>query len=226
MVLEEGIEPTRPCGHRILSPARGRIRSMNCNQILALSNIASPLIAACAGLAGVALGGAITIWSQTKERRQARIREKLDKFYSPLLGIRKQILAKSEVRKKVHHCGEVEWPALFVGITSPEEKARITKERWPAFEAMMQYSEGQLKKELVPLYNQMVLYFTTNMQFAEDATREHFGALVEFTELWNRNLQSPMPPEVVLCLKHDEKTLYPFYDDLEAQFRMLRKKLE
>jgi hypothetical protein len=22
MVLEEGIEPTRPCGHRILSPAR------------------------------------------------------------------------------------------------------------------------------------------------------------------------------------------------------------
>jgi hypothetical protein len=193
--------------------------------ILLAGGLASPIIAACAGLAGVALGGSITIWSQSKERQQARIREKLDKFYAPLLGIRKQILAKSEVRKKVHQCGDIEWRALFVGVTDPEEKARITNERWPAFEAMMQYSEDQLKKELVPLYNQMVLCFTTNMQLAEDATREHFGVLVEFAELWNRNLQSPMPPEVVLCLKHDEKTLYPFYDDLEAQFRMLRKKL-
>lgn len=130
------------------------------------------------------------------------------------------------MRQKVHDCGRAEWSALFVGIDSPEEKARIKNERWPAFEALIQYSEDQLKKELVPLYNQMVALFTTNMQFAEDATREHFAMLVEFTEVWNRYLQNPMPPEVVLCLKQDEKKLYPFYADLETQFRMLRKKLE
>lgn len=191
-----------------------------------LARLASPIIAACAGLGGVALGGAITIWSQTKERRHVRIREKLDKFYSPLLGIRVQIRAKSEVRQKVHLSAGVEWQALFKGIDSPEEKARITKDRGPAYDAVIEYSEEQLKSDLVPLYNEIVTLFTANMQFAEDSALEYFGTLVEFTELWNRWLQKPLPPEVVLSLNHSEEKLYPFYADLESQFRRLRKLLE
>jgi hypothetical protein len=73
----------------------------------------------------------------------------------------------------------------------------------------------------------MMALFSENMQFAEDSTRKHFGTLVEFTELWNRALQDPpMPPEVMLSLKHKEEDLYPFYEDLDAQFRKLRKELE
>src|ERR1700722_8823004 len=114
---------------------------MDFHQGFALARLASPLIAAGAGLGGVALGGAITVWSQTRERRNTRVREKLDKFYSPLLGMRMQILAKSEVRQKVHRSGQVEWQALFMGINSPEEKKKVHDERWPAFEALLDYSE-------------------------------------------------------------------------------------
>lgn len=199
---------------------------MDCRQGLSLTSLTSSIIAACAGLGGVLLGGGITIWSQNKERRHARIREKLDKFYSPLLGIRAQILAKSQVRVKVHRVGSSEWSLLFKGIASPEEKARIKEERWPEFEPLIEYSEEQLKNDLVPRYQEMVALFATNMQLAEDSTRQHFGTLVEFTELWNRSLQKSMPPEVVLALDHDEKKLYPFYEDLESQFRKLRKELE
>jgi hypothetical protein len=199
---------------------------MDCQQGYSLAKLASPIIAAFAGLGGVALGGAIASWSQSKERQQARVREKLDKFYSPLLGIRMQILAKSEVRQKVHRSAEAEWQALFKGIDSPEEKARITTERGPDFKGVFDYSAEQLKNDLVPLYKQMAALFTANMQFAEEPTRKYFGTLVEFVELWNRQLQKPMPPEVVLSLNQSEKNLYPFYEDLETQFRRLRKQLE
>jgi hypothetical protein len=194
--------------------------------MIVAADLVSPLISACAGLGGVALGGAITIWSQRKERRDARIREKLDKFYSPLLGMRMQILAKSEVRLKVSGAGNGAWMALFVGVDDPEAKKKINEARWPAFEKLIAYSDQQLKEELVPLYRQMLTLFAANMQFAEDSTRTHFGTLVEFTELWNRALLNPIPPEVLAALNHSEKTLHPFYEDLEARFTMLRKQLE
>jgi hypothetical protein len=199
---------------------------MDCHQGLSLAKLATPIIAACAGLGGVLLGGAITIWSQAKERRQARVRDKLDKFYSPLLALRMQIKAKSEVRQKVHGAAQVEWRALFKGVSAPQEKARIETERGPEFEKIFNYSEEQLKNELVPLYRQMVDLFSANMQFAEEETRKYFGILVEFVELWNRQLLKPMPPEVVLALNQKEENLYPFYEDLETQFRKLREELE
>jgi hypothetical protein len=110
------------------------------------TNFWSPLIPALAGLVGVVLGGAITVWSRDKDRRQARVREKLEKFYSPLLGIRMQILAKSEARVKIRNAGNAEWMSLFQGIVDAAEKKRIEAERWPSFEALIKYDEDQLKQ--------------------------------------------------------------------------------
>jgi hypothetical protein len=199
---------------------------MDCNHGFSLAKLASPLITACTGLGGVALGGATTIWSQRRERRSARIREQLDKFYAPLLGMRMQILAKSEVRQKVSGIAGAAWASLFAKADDPEARKKIDSERWPAFEELIEYSEQHMREELVPLYRQMVALFADNMQFAEDSTRKHFGTLVEFTELWNRALQNPIPPEVLSSLNHSEKALYPFYEDLETQFRKLRKQVK
>ena len=164
--------------------------------------------------------------SQTLERRHRRILEKLSKFYSPLLGMRMQIRAKGEVRVKVHDAARTAWEGLFRGITDPAVKQRIENDRWPKFEALITYSDEQLRAELVPLYLGILELFTTNMQFAEDSTLEHFKVLVEFTELWKRHQQTPMPPEVISTLDHSEKKLYPFYEDLETQFRNLRAQLD
>jgi hypothetical protein len=189
-------------------------------------SLVSSIIAACAGLGGVFVGGVMLNWSQAKELRQARIREKLDKFYSPLLGIRMHILATSEVRQKLHSIAQAEWAALFRGIDSPGEKARIVETRDPEFKAIFEHSGGQVKEELVPLYNELVRLFTANMQFAEESTRKYFGDLVEFVELWNRQNKTPLPREVVIAINHNENKIYPLYADLETQFQALRRELD
>jgi hypothetical protein len=197
-----------------------------CQHSFPVAAIANTVIAALSGLAGVFLGGLITRRGQDKERRQARVRDKLDKFYSPLLALRSQILAKSEVRGKVHTAANAEWLGLFKEHPGPGEKAQIVADRRAEFDAIFDYSEEQMKTELIPLYRRMIDLFATNMQFAEESTRKYFGLLVEFVEIWNRQLVKEMPPEVVLALKQDEQKLYPFYDELENQFRRLREQLE
>ncbi|MGB8523568.1 MAG: hypothetical protein WCD43_11425 [Candidatus Acidiferrales bacterium] len=199
---------------------------MDCHNGLRFAALASPIIAALAGISGVLLGGWIASRSRAEERRRDRVRDKLDKFYAPMLATRQQILAKSEVREKVHSVARSVWTVLFQGSPSPEEKARIAAERDPQFVGILKYSEEQVKSDLIPLYRQMVDLFTANMQFAEDSTRQYFGLLVEFVEIWNRQLSKEMPPEVVIALNQDEKKLYPFYTDLKTQFKRLRGQLE
>ncbi len=60
---------------------------------------------------------------------------------------------------------------------------------------------------------------------AEPSTLEHFGALVEFVEIWDRWLDETIPAEVAGALEHGEDKLYPLYDDLSRQFRRLQKEL-
>jgi hypothetical protein len=199
---------------------------MTCPDALPLTGLASPIIAALAGIGGVLLGGWITTRSQAEERRLARVRDKLDKFYAPLLALRKQILAKSEVREKVRNVANSEWAELFRGQPGPEEKKKIEAERDAQYADILKYDAEQLKSELVPLYRQKVSLFSDNMQFAEESTRAHYGELVEFVEIWNRQLAKEMPREVVVGLNQKEEKLYPLYSDLEAQFKRLRAQLE
>jgi hypothetical protein len=194
--------------------------------LISLASLVNPVISAISGLGGVALGGIIASRTHRTERRNARVRDKLDKFYSPFLGMRMQIRAKSEVRVKVSNSGGAAWQSLFTGVDDPERSKTIEAERWPAFEKLIDYSDQQLRDELIPIYRQMLKLFADNMQFAEDSTRRHFVALVEFVELWNRALTNPIPLEVLSSLDHSEKKLDPLYQDLEAQFQRLRQQLE
>ena len=193
---------------------------------MSLADLVNPLISAVSGLGGVALGGFIASRAHKTERRNARVRDKLDKFYAPLVGMRMQIQAKSEVRLRVSDSGRAAWEGLFKGVDDPEVKKKIDTERWPGFEKLINYSDQQLRDELIPIYRQMVKHFTENMQFAEDSTRRHFAALVEFVELWNRTLLTPIPPEVLSALDHSDKNLHPLYQDLETEFQCLRQRLE
>jgi hypothetical protein len=61
------------------------------------------------------------------------------------------------------------------------------------------------------------------MWLAEPSTLEHYTALVEYVEVWNRALEHTIPDDVVLELDHDEKKLHPFYADLSLQFKRLQE---
>ena len=60
----------------------------------------------------------------------------------------------------------------------------------------------------------MVKHFADNMSLADPSTRDHFGALVEFVEIWNRWLDKTLPKETLEFLGHSEEKLKPFYKDL------------
>ncbi len=62
----------------------------------------------------------------------------------------------------------------------------MEKERFPDFEAVIEYDNKQPIGELLPLYRQMVSHFATNMWLAEPSTLQYFGVLIEFVEMWNR----------------------------------------
>jgi hypothetical protein len=117
--------------------------------------IAGPLITAIAGIGGVLVGGLITFYIQLTDRRLARIREKLDQFYAPMVALRSEIKAKSETRLKLHGIAQRTWEEQLGYLTNPSDKAEFTKERWPSYEKIFRYSEEQLKTELIPLYRKI-----------------------------------------------------------------------
>ena len=71
----------------------------------------------------------------------------------------------------------------------------------------------------------MLKHFTNNIRLAEPSTLQHFNALVEYVELWKRGLAESLPYKVAVTLNHDETKMYPFYDDVQTQFRKLQQEL-
>jgi hypothetical protein len=53
-------------------------------------------ISAAAGLIGVITGAWMTSLNQAKERKKSHIRQQLQDFYSPMLGMRQELAAKEE----------------------------------------------------------------------------------------------------------------------------------
>lgn len=188
-------------------------------------SLVNALVPALSGLAGVAIGGWITSLNQKRERRETHIKNQLSEFYSPLLGIRSQIKAKSEVRLKVSNAAQALWPAKFVGIDDPMVKKQISDTDFPAYEKLLDYNNRQLTEEIIPLYRKMLEIFTDCMWLAEVSTVGHYPALVEFVEVWNRFLDKSLPREVIDHIEHKEEKLKPFYDDLQKHFTELSQRL-
>jgi hypothetical protein len=177
------------------------------------------------GLLGVFAGGWITGRNQRVERQHARKREQLEKFYSPLIGMRDEIRSKSELRVKLHEAGDVAWKRLFEGVAEPWEKKIITDKKQQQFDKLLEYSEAQLKQDLVPLYGKMLDLYTSNMWLAEPSTLKFHFVLTEYVEIWNRFLGGSLPKEVLAEIQHGEANLKPFYEDLQSHFDRLSKTL-
>jgi hypothetical protein len=183
-------------------------------------------ITAIAGLGGVYVGGWLTARNQAIERKHNRIREQLESFYSPLIGMHSEIQAKNGVRKKLHDTANSEWAKLFDGIHNPDTKQRINETHWPQYERLIDHSEIQVRDELVPVYRKMLEYFSAHMWLAEKSTRSFYATFTEFVELYNRQMSASLPYEVNLALGHSEDSLQAFYADLQKNFDWLSDELK
>ncbi len=188
----------------------------------------APLISAASGLIGVAIGGLIASHNQKQERRLRFTRDQLTEFYAPLLGMRERLHAGGEIRPKVRTAAGTEWPRLVAEARehSLDRLRELEEQRWPQFQRIIENDNRKLESEDIPLYHQMLDLFTAKMHFAEPSTRQHFGALVEFVELWERCLRGALPGEVVRRIGPDEENLSGLYADLVANFTRLQEGLK
>jgi hypothetical protein len=185
------------------------------------------LLSAIFGLLGVVIGGWIANRNQGKERRHRRYEEQL-RFYAELLSIRTVIRAKSELRLRLGNLAHAAWqeeirPASEQGPTPLREE--VYARRSEEYDKLADYNDNQLRDELIPLYHKMLDHWTANMAQAEPSTQQHFATFVDFVEIWDRFLKKSLPTEVIRQITHEEKKLYPLYEDIEKQVERLRKEL-
>lgn len=176
------------------------------------------LISAICGLVGVALGGWIATHNQSEERKQRRYGDQLH-FYAELFSIRCVIRAKSELRLRLHTLAHKGWQE---GIDTFGRNSVLSEGVDAVYQKLFDYSDTQLREELVPLYRRMLDYWTANMAQAEPSTQKHFTAFVDYVEIWNRFLQKSLPTSVIQEIGHEEKKLYPLYEDIEHHLERLR----
>lgn len=92
------------------------------------------------------------------QRRLAFLERQLTELYAPLAGIRKQISARSETRAKVSAMANAAWQELcerYEGQPMPDHA-----QRFEPFKKIIEYDNEQLKKELIPKYEEMLKLFT------------------------------------------------------------------
>jgi len=167
----------------------------------------------------------MTARNQKIERRNAQLEEQLKSFYSPLIGMKSEVRARVALRRKVHDVAAAEWQKLFKGVDDPSQRKAIEDAKWPAYERLHADTETRVRDELIPVYNRALSHFSTNMWLAEESTREHYSALTEYVELWNRHLRGAIPPEVVRAIDSGEVALEPLYADLTDNFDRLTRQL-
>ena len=116
------------------------------------------LISAASGLTGVGVGSYLTVLRDRRERRFQFLKAQLDEFYAPLVGMRREIRAKSEVRVRVHAATGEAWDPLLEGADQAATR-QIEEFHSAEFDSVVHYSNEQLRKELLPLYRRMVALF-------------------------------------------------------------------
>lgn len=189
--------------------------------------ISVAIVAAASGLLGVALGGYFTALNQKRERQYRRIGDQLGEFYGPMLALRAEVLAKSELRCKISGLADSEWRTLMENARKVGEQhlREVDEQRSPEFKKIIEYNNRQLVEDILPIYRKMVEIFRSKMHFAEISTIQHFGTLVEFVEARNRWLDGSLPNEVLEQLSPSEKKLYLFYEDLAETFGRMQQGL-
>jgi len=179
----------------------------------------APITTLLAGVYGVKYG-----IKQFKEQKKIDIVEnQLNKFYSPLLALHKEIKSKGEVRFKLKKAGDIVWEKMSAEISIYDEKT--TADAIKYVDKEIDYNNKQFEDELLPLYSKMIEIFRDNFWLAEPETRKYYYNLIEFVEIWKRWLLKTIIPDVIKEIDQGEANLHPFYEELENRTNILKDKI-
>ena len=160
-------------------------------------------------LAGVMLSTWLTRWHEREKRRSDFVRQQLTEFYGPLVSMRMEILARSELRVEISKAAKAEWQE---GIAhAPDEFIRT---RMHEISAINDDETKILREILMPLYTGMLSLFRDKMWLAEPETQKYFKDFLTFIYIWERWLRQTITEEVIGRLGHGEEAIFPFYAHL------------
>ena len=185
-------------------------------------------VPALSGLTGVVLGAYLTGRRDNAQRKLGFIEKQLNEFYSPLLGLRKEILTRSDLRMRVHDAAQTTWNELCSKARDAggQELADLSRERYPEFEKLIEYDNRQLTEELIPSYKKMAIMFREKLWLAEPETTAYYQRLIDFVELWERWLDKSISPEILEKVNIEEESLFPLYEELQRTHDILRLKIK
>ena len=188
----------------------------------------APAISAIAGFVGVAIGAWLTSRREQTQRKLKFIESQLSQFYSPLLGIKNTIHRNAELRETLQSIASEQWALICANTEAddPEDKKVLTDQKWPRFKNLIDYDDQKFETEMFPLYQEMLECFRKNYWLADEETRNFYPALLQYVDVWNRNLNDALPYEVWKALDHKESRLVSFYDHLEKKHNDLRDLLK
>ena len=183
-------------------------------------------VPAVSGLCGVALGGWLISHREKIGRRHSFLIKQLTDFYSPLLALKCEIETIKKVRLKISQAAGKAWKDMFSKCgENPVALKQLDQSSGDKFKKIIDFDNEYLRENTIPAYRNMVDIFRKAMWLAEKSTTEHFPALLEFVNIWDRYLEDSLPGEVLQELDFSEQMLKDFYDDLQKQNDYLRGKL-
>jgi len=186
-------------------------------------NIWSVSVPAASGLAGAFLGAWLSRWNEQRKQRLEFCAQQLREFYSPVLAIRTHIRALSELRlriEKTHSALGKPWPDTTTRVDAIEQSAHSVEAK-----ELIEFNNEQLRTVLLPQYEKMLAIFQEKYWLAEESTRPHYQALLQYIELWKRFLTKDHSKDVIVTFDVREAELHPLYENLEAQFEKLQRML-
>ena len=182
-------------------------------------------VSVLSGFGGVWLG----IWSADRreivKRRHDFLLRQLVEFYAPMLGIRREIRALSELRHTMEEKLHEAWAEKVAKAEKGMGVSRRAAEGFAEYKAAIQYDNEVFESKIMDGYRAMLKFFREKLAICSADTQAYYPELVLFVDVWERHLQKTIPIEVVKKLGHSEEKLKPFYSHIEARFSELQTKI-
>jgi len=194
-----------------------------------IKNLITQNFSAITGLFGVYIGASLARRQMNKERKLRFYEKQLREFYSPLLGVRKEIQILSEFRLAGEQAQNEWWQDVCKRGNNIKDISNVKEyydKEGKQITSQIDYENRQLVDKIIPSYRKMVDIFKNNYWLAEIETKEYFPILIKFVETWERHLSRSHSMEVLKEISVSEDKLMTFYKDLEDQCSVLREKLK
>lgn len=194
-----------------------------------IKNIISQNVSAIALLLGVCIGAWLAKRRSHKQQKLDFYEKQLREFYSPLVGIRKEIRILSEFRLAGENASREWWQKVCEyakQIKDPDKAEKYYGKEGEKIKTQIEYENKQLTEKIIPSYRKMIDTFKESYWLAEEETKEYFPTLIKFVEAWERFLSETHHPDVLEDIKVKEEELIPFYEHIEAIHKSLRGKLK